>query len=220
MRRFSDRKGAVRMLDGTIRKRIDPHLQQAGEWLAVRRIGADLMTLVACGLGLLSAAFIALGHSWIALPFLLASRLGDGLDGAIARATGKTDFGGFLDIVLDFVFYGAVPLAFVIADPGRNGIAGAVLLFAFYVNGSSFLAFAVMAEKRRLTTDARGEKSFYFTTGLAEATETIAVFAVACVFAAWFWWLAYLFAALTLYTAAARILFARSVMREEQPGRD
>ncbi|MGR6432121.1 CDP-alcohol phosphatidyltransferase family protein [Rhizobium sp. PAMB 3174] len=208
------------MLDGAIRKRIDPHLRQTGEWLAERGVGADTMTLIACGLGLLSAALVASGHGWLALPFLLASRLGDGLDGAIARATRKTDFGGFLDIVLDFVFYGAVPLAFVIADPARNGIAGAVLLFAFYVNGSSFLAFAVMAEKRRLTTDARGEKSFYFTTGLAEATETIAVFAIACLCPDWFWWLAYLFAALTLYTAAARILFARRIMREERPGRE
>ncbi len=79
---------------------------------------------------------------------LLLSRLCDGLDGAVARHTQKTDRGGFLDIVLDFAFYGVIPLGFVVAEPAQNAVAGAVLLFAFYVNGASFLAYAIMAEKR------------------------------------------------------------------------
>ena len=51
------------------------------------------------------------------------SRLFDGLDGAVARASTKTDRGGFLDIVLDFAFYGAIPLGFVLADPAGNAVA-------------------------------------------------------------------------------------------------
>ena len=107
---------------------------------------------------------------------ILASRIGDGLDGAVAKIAGKTDLGGYLDIVLDFVFYGAIPLGFVLADPAANATAGAVLLLSFYVNGASFLAYAAIAEKRKLATTVRGPKSLFFTTGLAEATETIVVF--------------------------------------------
>jgi phosphatidylglycerophosphate synthase len=143
---------------------------------------------------------------------LLASRLCDGLDGAVARVNGKTDFGGFLDIVLDFAVYGIVPLGFVIADPAANAIAGAALIFSFYVNGASFLAFAIMAEKHGMTTDQRGEKSLFFTTGLAEATETIAVFVAACLFPSWFPVLAWVFAAICLYTALSRIVMTKLVL--------
>ena len=83
-----------------------------------------------------------------------------------------------------------------------------MLLFAFYVNGASFLAYAAIAEKRKLTTAVRGPKSLFFTTGLAEATETITVFGAFCLLPQWFPSIAYAFAALTLYTALSRIVLA------------
>ena len=144
----------------------------------------------------------------LAIALILLSRLSDGLDGAIARIRGKTDFGGYLDIVLDFLFYGAIPLAFIIYDPSANAVAGATLILSFYVNGASFLAYAVMAEKRALESRARGEKSLFFTTGLAEATETIAVFVAMCLVPAWFAVLAWVFAAICFYTAVSRIVLA------------
>ncbi len=201
------------MLDGAVRKRLDPILNRLGVALANRGLSADIVTICGLCLGLAAAVLIA-WHSYLAGAVLIVlSRLCDGLDGAVARASGKTDFGGFLDIVLDFVFYGAIPLAFIVADPATNGLAGGLLLFAFYVNGSSFLAFAVMAEKRALSTEIRGAKSIYFTTGLAEATETIAFFLAACFFPAWFPVLAVIFAALCLYTALSRIVLARLTFR-------
>ena len=127
---------------------------------------------------------------------------------AVARATKKTDLGGYLDIVLDFAFYGMIPLGFVLADPAANAVAGAVLILSFYVNGSSFLAYAIMAEKRGLDTGQRGAKSLYFTTGLAEATETLAVFAAFCLFPGAFAPIAFVFAAICFYTAASRIVLA------------
>ena len=84
--------------------------------------------------------------------------------------------------MLDFAFYGLIPLGFVVADPAQNAVAGATLLFSFYVNGASFLAYAIMAERRGLRSEARGEKSLYFTSGLAEASETILVFLLFCLF--------------------------------------
>ena len=196
------------MLDGWARQRLDPALDAAARRTAAAGVPANVVTLAACATGLVAAIAIAVGWFWLALILLLASRFGDGLDGAVAKVNGRTDLGGYLDIVLDFVFYGAIPLGFVVFDPVGNGLAGATLLFAFYVNGSSFLAYAVMAEKRKLASDARGEKSLFFTTGLAEASETIAVFVAFCLFPRWFAEIAWAFAALTLYTAVSRIVLA------------
>ena len=200
------------MFDGAIRKVIDPTLNRVGRALAARGWGADGVTLAGLGLGLGLAALIAVGAAgWLALAVLALSRLADGLDGAVARATTKTDFGGYLDIVADFLFYGAVPLAFVLRDPAANGVAGAFLLTSFYFNGASFLAYAIMAEKRGLQTSARGEKSLYFTAGLLEGAETIAFFAVLCLWPGAFAALAWGFGALCFVTALARVALARRV---------
>lgn len=201
------------MLDGKMRAMLGPALDRMGIALARAGVGANAVTLAGFALALAAAGAVALHSYWLALVLIGFSRLCDGLDGAVARATRKTDFGGFLDIVLDFGFYGGIPLGFVLADPAANAVAGAVLVFSFYVNGSSFLAYAIMAEKRGLTSLARGEKSLFFTTGLAEATETNLVLAAMCVFPAAFPWLAYAFAAICFFTALSRIVLAGRVFR-------
>src|SRR5690606_31880906 len=191
------------MLDGWAHRKIAPVLERLAGPLASAGASANAVTVTGFAVGLAAAVAIASGHFWTGLVLVLVSRLSDGLDGAIARIKGRTDLGGYLDIVLDFTFYGAVPLGFVFADPAANALAGAVLIFSFYVNGASFLAYAIMAEKRHMTSEARGAKSLFFTTGLAEATETLAVFVLFCLFPGWFAPLAYVFAALTLYTAVS-----------------
>ncbi|MBC7737611.1 MAG: CDP-alcohol phosphatidyltransferase family protein [Candidatus Saccharibacteria bacterium] len=200
------------MLDGLLRKLIDPGVGRYGSQLAALGWTANRMTLLGLGLGLVAAAMIALNSpGWLALLPLLASRVADGLDGGIARATQKTDFGGFLDIVADFLFYGAIPLAFALRLPEANAVAAAFVLMTFYANGASFLAYAVLAERRGMQTSARGEKSLYFTSGLLEGTETIAFFAVICLWPGSFPVLAWIFGTLCLYTTAARVLLARRV---------
>ncbi|MBX3572689.1 MAG: CDP-alcohol phosphatidyltransferase family protein [Mesorhizobium sp.] len=196
------------MLDGWARRRIDPALDRVAGALHAAGISANAITLSAFAIGAAAALAIALGALWTGLILILVSRLGDGLDGAVAKRAGRTDLGGYLDIVLDFAFYGMIPLAFVILDPAANGIPGALLIAVFYANGASFLAYAAIAEKRGLAGNARGPKSLFFTTGLAEATETIAVFVAFCLFPDWFAILAYAFAALTAYTALSRVVLA------------
>ncbi|MFO0405765.1 MAG: CDP-alcohol phosphatidyltransferase family protein [Labrys sp. (in: a-proteobacteria)] len=195
------------MLDGLARRVIDPPLNAAGRRLAAAGVTADGVTTAGLVAGLGAAVAIALHAPLLGLVLIGLSLLLDGLDGAVARASAKTDRGGYLDIVFDFIFYGAVPLAFAVADPAM-AIPAAVLLFAFYVNGASFLAYAIFAAKRGLETRGRGDKSLYFTAGLAEGTETIAVFVAMCLWPAGFALLAYGFAALCLVTAAARIRLA------------
>lgn len=191
-----------------MRKIIDGPLNQVGRQLAKTGISANKVTLVGLGLGLVAAIFIAFGNMQAGLWILLLSRVADGLDGAVARATQKTDFGGFWDIVADFFFYGAIPVAFVILDPANNAVAGAVLLMSFYFNGGTFLGYAILAEKHKLSTEQRGSKSLYFSTGLLEGTETIAFFAAICIWPQYFAIMAYAFAAACFYTAGARILLA------------
>jgi len=196
------------MLDGWAHRKIAPVLERLAGPLASAGASANAVTVTGFAVGLAAAVAIASGHFWTGLVLVLVSRLSDGLDGAIARIKGRTDLGGYLDIVLDFTFYGAVPLGFVFADPAASALGGAVLIYSFYVNGASFLAYAIMAENRHMTSEARGAKSLFFTTGLAEATETLAVFVLFCLFPGWFAPLAYVFAALTLYTAVSRIVLA------------
>jgi phosphatidylglycerophosphate synthase len=202
------------MLDGLVRGVIDPPLDKGGRWLAARGASADVVTLAGLGLGLLSAALIGFGWSGVfVLVPLLASRLADGLDGAVARVHGKSDFGGFLDIAADFAFYGAIPLAFVLRDPDANGLAGAFLLFSFYVNGTTFLAYAAIAARRGMETRSRGEKSLYFTAGLLEGTETIVFLAFLSVVPTAFAPLAWIFGGLCLVTALARVVLAWRTFR-------
>jgi phosphatidylglycerophosphate synthase len=196
------------MLDGLMRQIIDPPLLLAGRVLARNGVQADAVTAFGLVLGLGCAAAIWLGFDMLALALLLAGRLCDGLDGAVAEARQRTDRGGFLDIVCDFVFYGAVVLAFALRDPAANAVTAAVLLFSFYVNAATFLAYAAIAAKRGLETTSRGHKTIYFTAGLAEGSETIAVFIAMLLLPEWFAVLAYGFAALVLVTALSRSIIA------------
>lgn len=202
------------MLDGWVRRVIDPPLLAVGRRLADRGVTADLITILGLALGLMSAAAIVFRLDSLAMALLLASRLCDGLDGAVAAATRRTDRGGFLDITCDFIFYGAVPAAFALRDPDANAVAAVVLLFAFYVNGATFLAYAAIAAKRGLQSTARGLKSIYFTAGLAEGSETILTLILMILFPDWFALIAWVFAGLVALTAASRMMIAWKTFAE------
>jgi len=193
------------MLDRAIQAAVKPLLTRAARQLVAAGIGADAITVAGFVVGMAAAVAIALEAYLGGLVLLLASRLMDGLDGAVARATKPTDRGGFLDITLDFVFYASIPLAFALANPAQNALPAAVLLAAFIGTASSFLAFAIVAEKQRLASTAFPDKSFYFLGGLTEATETIAAFAAMCLWPAAFPLIAYGFAVLCAITIAMRI---------------
>lgn len=200
------------MLDGKMRQIFGPGLDRAGVELARRGHRPDTITYLGLGAGLLAAVLIASDlPTWVAILPLMLGRLADGLDGAVARAQGLSDWGGYLDIVCDMVFYAAIPLAFVYLDPVANGLAGAYLLATFYINGATFLGFSVLAAKAGMQTSRRGIKTLYFTAGLLEGTETIAFFVLICLWPQIFVPAATVFATLCLVTALARVLTARAV---------
>jgi phosphatidylglycerophosphate synthase len=194
------------MLDRFALKIVRPLNEYAAARLAAQGLTADQATLAGFGFGMIAAIMIASGFTTAAILPLLVNRALDGVDGALARLSGTTERGAFLDISLDFVFYAAIPLAFAALAPEENAMAAAVLLAAFVVTGTSFLAFAVMAEKRGLKSTAYPAKSFYYLGGLTEGTETILCFLAMC------WWpqhfaaIAYVYAALCALTAGTRLV--------------
>lgn len=195
------------MLDPLARRLIGPPLDRMGAWLADQGATANAVTAVGLGLGLAAAASIATSHFVTGLVLIALSRIADGLDGAVARARGPTDLGGYFDILADFAFYAAIPVAFGLAEPA-NALPALGLVASFLLSGTSFLAFATIAEKRGITTEARGRKSFFHAAGLAEGSETIAAFGLMCMFPHLFAAIAWIFATLCVVTAAGRCLDA------------
>lgn len=206
------------MFDRAMNRVLQRPLQRLASGLVARGLGADQMTWVGFVIGLTAIPLIALGYADWALLSIALNRLADGLDGAMARLTRPTDLGAFLDISLDFLFYASIPLAFVLADPVRNGLAGAVLIYSFIGTGCTFLAFAVLAAKRRATSTAYPGKGFYYLGGLTESTETIAVFVLMCLWPEWFGALAYGFAGLCALTTVTRIAAGIAVFKSGSTG--
>jgi phosphatidylglycerophosphate synthase len=193
------------MLDRYAIAALKPGLDRIAALLVRAGLGANAVTWSGFAIGMAAALAIAQQRFGWGLALLLASRLGDGLDGAVARLTQPTDRGAFLDIALDFIFYASIPLAFAIAEPSVNALPAAVLLAAFVGTASGFLAFAVMAERRQMASSDYPAKGLYYLGGLTEATETLACFVLMCLwpqhFAAW----AYGFAALCAVTITTRL---------------
>lgn len=200
------------MFDALLRPLVDPALNRAGRLIARLGVSADHLTLAGAGLGIGAGFAIATQNYLAGLGLVVLSRLLDGLDGAVARATATTDFGGYLDIVCDFVFYVAVPMGFAFAEPA-NMAPALVLTASFALTGASFLAYAAIAEKRGLTTSRHGAKSFFFQTGLAEGAETIVAFLLMCLLPQHFGVISWVFAGLCGLTVAQRVMAARRAFR-------
>ena len=193
------------MLDPFFIKQLKAPLKRIAETLSSVGIKANHITLVGFVLGMLSVPALSQEYYGLAVVFIILNRLMDGLDGAVARIQGPTDLGGYLDITLDFIFYSAVIFGFALANPIENALAASFVIFSFMGTGSSFLAFAIMAEKRNIKSLDYGGKSLYFIGGLAEGAETIAFLILICLVPAHFTLLAYIFGTVCWITAVTRI---------------
>jgi phosphatidylglycerophosphate synthase len=202
------------MFDATLRPIVDAVLNRPGRQLAAWGITANQVTVFGGFMGLAAAVSIAVDAMLIGLAFILINRLADGLDGAVARASGASDFGGYLDIVFDFAFYSSIPFAFAINDPAYSG-AACFLLFSFIGTATSFLAFAIIAAKRGISTESHGKKAFYYLGGLTEGTETIILFCLMTLMPSYFTILALVFGILCWITTAMRIADAFRVFTSE-----
>jgi len=195
------------MFDAQLRPLIDRLLNPIGRGLVALGMTANQVTMIGAAFGLIAAGCVAAGLFYPALWFVIANRVIDGLDGAVARASRSSDFGGYLDIVSDFIFYSAIPLAFALARP-ETALAAAFLIFSFIGTATSFLGFAILAEKHQVTTQIRGKKAFYYLGGLTEGTETILLFLAMLVWPDYFSLMAIVFGILCWVTTGTRIYAA------------
>lgn len=202
------------MLDGRLRRVIDPVCDAVAAGLARAGLSANALTVAGFLFGAAAWAALAFQSYAVALSLIAINRVFDGLDGAVARRRGPTDLGGYLDIVLDFVFYAGVPFAFAVGRPA-DALPACFLVFSFVGTGISFLAFSAIAAKRGLTTEARGKKAIYYLGGLTEGAETIALFALICLFPQHFAAMAWAFGGLCWVTTATRVVMAYEAFREK-----
>jgi len=191
----------------------------------MRRLKDRLIEPLAAQLGSVSPAFITflglltgltaafLGAIGSVVPSLLVwflSRILDGLDGLVARRFNRqSDFGGYLDIVCDFVVYAAVPIGLTLAHPTTiNFIALAVMLSSFYVNAASWIYLSALLEKRT-ARDASTQTSIIMPTGLIGGTESITAFSIFLLFPAYLAPLFGIFSALVFVTVIQRLVWAK-----------
>jgi phosphatidylglycerophosphate synthase len=182
-----------------------PLVEAVARHIAARGITADQVSLTGFAAGVLAALLISIGEITWAIAPLLFNRMCDGLDGAVARAGKPNERGAFLDITLDFFFYAGVPLAFALCNPGRNALPAAVLLAAFIGTGVTFLAYAIMAEKRGEKSAEYPSKAFYYLGGLTEGFETVLCFVAMCLWPEYFPQIAFAYAALCGVTIITRM---------------
>ena len=177
--------------------------------IILKYISANQITIIGFIFGLMMCLFIYLELFFLAIFFLILNRICDGLDGVMARLTVPTYLGAYLDIVLDFIFYSAFILIFGLLDT-NNIIISCLLLFSYICTGTTFLAQAIIQPKLDLvqkdeSIDIDIPKSFYYSAGLIEGTETILFMILCLLFPNLYFFFGLIFAFLCLLTALSRI---------------
>ena len=160
-------------------------------------------------LALVSAVLAAHHIYFWGLAFWLLSRALDGLDGLLARLHQKqTDFGGYLDIILDFVAYAAVPLGFALDAASQTvWLALAVLLSSYYINAASWMYLAAILEKRA-ARDPETTTSIVMPSGLVGALESIVTYSLFFILPNYLFWIFLVFSALVFLTVVQRLIWA------------
>ncbi|MGX9416619.1 CDP-alcohol phosphatidyltransferase family protein [Vibrio sp. WJH972] len=205
------------MLDARITPLLNPFLVRIVQPVDKAGISPNQVSVVGFAFGLIAIPLLSMQMWYGALLFIVLNRIFDGLDGALARTQkSATSSGGYLDICLDFLFYSFVPLGFALADPAQFALPALVLVVSFVGTGSSFLAFAIVAQKFNIEKVQFKHKSFYYMQGLTEGFETIMLFVLCCLFPQYFSIFAYVFASLCAFTTVTRIYGGFSTIKEQE----
>jgi phosphatidylglycerophosphate synthase len=153
---------------------------------------------------------ISLGLNTAAFALWLLNRLLDGLDGEVARLRGETsEFGAFVDIVADFFVYGGFLVALAVQHPGSR-LALVALFFAYYLNGTVFLALSGTLE--RLKKERLTERGLHFRRSLTEGFETIVAGTLFLLLPGYVSAIAWIFAAMVFISAAQRLWDGRRIL--------
>jgi len=74
---------------------------------------ADVVSLTNAGFGFLAIIMASLGEIWFSFSFILIALLTDGLDGIVARKTGHSELGNYMEAMADLISLGIAPSIFV-----------------------------------------------------------------------------------------------------------
>jgi len=200
------------MLDEELRRGAKSLYGPAARMLARRGFTGEAVTGIGLGVGVACLVAVALGFNLLALILWLGNRLLDGLDGEVARLRGESsEYGAFLDIVADFFVYGGL-LAALAVQHSEARLALAVLFFAYYLNGTFFLALSSILE--RLKAERLTERGLHFRRSLTEGFETIVAGVLFLLFPAHVSLVAWVFAAMVFVSAVQRLLDARRMLKQ------
>lgn len=200
------------MYDALLRRQKDRLLEPvARQYLPA--VPPNAISIVALVPGLLSVWAIAGGQLWLGLALWLLNRALDGLDGVVAQVHGKkSDFGGYLDILLDYLIYLGVPIGFVLAEPTPRLFWALIFLLASYpLNILSWTLLAALLEKNQ-QADADRLTSFEMPSGLIEGAETVLLYTLFFLLPGGVFWLFVLMAALVYATIGQRVWWAWRVL--------
>ncbi len=176
------------------------------------RIPPWVFSVVGLLMGGLTAVFLTQQQYLLGLLFWGLNRLFDGLDGAVARLSGQaSDFGGYLDIIFDFVVYAIIPIALVLGQGGGDEdtltLALIFLLSTYYVNSASWMYLAAILEKRE-QGNADRLTSITMPAGLVGGTETIVFYTAFILFPSYLVFLFGLMGLLIVVTIGQRMVWA------------
>ena len=172
-------------------------------------IHPNWVSFIAMTVGLASVIAVLQQAYPAGLGLWLLNRILDGLDGVVARVHDKqSDFGGYLDLFLDFVVYLAVPIGFLWVLPSSANLWAGIALLAIYVlNLLSWTTLSALLEKQQSRTGNR-LTSLEMPTGLIEGAETILFYALFYLLPGYLAYLFAIMALLVLYTAMQRLYWA------------
>ena len=199
------------MLDQKLNLFFKPFLTNFATILIKYQFSPNQITLFSFILGIFCFIFLSLGMIYIALIFFILNRFFDGVDGALARLKEPTDLGGFYDIISDFLIYALLPLGFILFDK-NNFLSMSLLLTSFIGTCSTFLTTAWIFEKKKIKIEQLSTKSFFYSEGLIEGTETIVFFIFMFIFFEFASFIAFIFAILCFLTAIIRIVKVSKIL--------
>lgn len=201
------------MLDSFIRPYINPPLRQIGERAFESGLTANMVTVVGFIIGMIGCVAIGLQAYSVGLVLLLINRFLDGLDGAISHHGTRTDFGAYIDTIMDYTVYGAFALFFAMGSP-IHALATSFLLFSLIGIASTSLGLVAMKLKAQSASSPlnTGPRSQYMMSGLVGDAEIIIFIILACFFPVAFSALAAILGVMCWITTVGRILEAKNLL--------
>lgn len=204
------------MFDDALRDFKERLFGQLARW-GFGRLSPTVLSLIGLGFGVATAVALAQQQVVVGLVLWFFNRLFDGLDGTVARLRGsQSDFGGYLDILIDFLVYAIIPIGLVVGRPSEAAyLALAFLLATFYVNAASWMYLSSILEKRATRTPHAAYTTVTMPAGLIGGAATILFYTLFMLFPAVLVPLFGLMGVLVVVTIVQRLLWAYRVLQDE-----